>query len=98
MTVTIFLVSLMGAMAIGVPVAFSLILCGIPLMAYLGLYDRQPRAQKVLAAAAPVASVVVNVACTVSTPSFASSTIVSPLSLTEYVSSPPSPASRSAPP
>jgi TRAP-type transport system large permease protein len=48
MTVTIFLVSLMGAMAIGVPVAFSLIVCGIALMAYLGIYDSQIVAQKIL--------------------------------------------------
>jgi tripartite ATP-independent transporter DctM subunit len=47
-TVTIFLVSLMGAMAIGVPVAFSLIVCGIALMAYLGIYDSQIVAQKIL--------------------------------------------------
>ncbi len=48
MTVTIFLVSLMGAMAIGMPVAFSLIVCGIALMAYLGIYDSQIVAQKIL--------------------------------------------------
>ena len=48
MTVTIFLVSLMGAMAIGVPVAFALIVCGIALMAYLGIYDSQIVAQKIL--------------------------------------------------
>jgi tripartite ATP-independent transporter DctM subunit len=48
MTVTIFLVSLMGAMAIGVPVAFSLVICGITLMAYLGIYDSQIVAQKIL--------------------------------------------------
>ena len=48
MTVTIFLVSLMGAMAIGVPIAFSLIICGIALMAYLGIYDSQIVAQKIL--------------------------------------------------
>ena len=48
MTITIFLVSLMGAMAIGVPVAFSLVICGITLMAYLGIYDSQIVAQKIL--------------------------------------------------
>ena len=48
MTVTIFLISLMGAMAIGVPVAFSLIICGIALMAWLGIYDSQIVAQKIL--------------------------------------------------
>ena len=48
MTVAIFLVSLMGAMAIGVPVAFSLIVCGIALMWHLGIYDSQIVAQKIL--------------------------------------------------
>ena len=38
----------MGAMAIGVPVAFSLIICGIALMAWLGIYDSQIVAQKIL--------------------------------------------------
>ena len=35
-------------MAIGVPVAFSLIICGIALMAWLGIYDSQIVAQKIL--------------------------------------------------
>ena len=48
MTVTIFLVSLLGAMAIGMPVAFALIVCGIALMWYLGIYDSQIVAQKIL--------------------------------------------------
>jgi len=48
MTVTIFLLSLMGAMAIGVPVAFALVVCGIALMWHLGIYDSQIVAQKIL--------------------------------------------------
>lgn len=48
MTVTIFLLSLLGAMAIGMPVAFALIVCGIALMWYLGIYDSQIVAQKIL--------------------------------------------------
>jgi tripartite ATP-independent transporter DctM subunit len=48
MTVTVFLASLMGAMAIGLPVAFALIACGIALMAHLGIYDSQIVAQKLL--------------------------------------------------
>ena len=48
MTVLIFLGSLMGAMAIGMPVAFTLIVCGIALMAHQGLYDTQIVAQKIL--------------------------------------------------
>jgi tripartite ATP-independent transporter DctM subunit len=41
MTVAVFLFSLCGAMALGVPVAFSLIVCGLALMAYLGIFDTQ---------------------------------------------------------
>ena len=48
MTVTIFLLSLLGAMAIGMPVAFALVVCGIALMWYLGIYDSQIVAQKIL--------------------------------------------------
>ena len=48
MTVTIFLLSLLGAMAIGMPVAFALIVCGIALMTWLGIYDSQIVAQKIL--------------------------------------------------
>jgi tripartite ATP-independent transporter DctM subunit len=48
MTVTVFLVSLLGAMAIGMPVAFALIVCGIALMWHLGIYDSQIVAQKIL--------------------------------------------------
>ena len=48
MTVAIFLLSLMGAMAIGVPVAFALVICGIALMWHLGIYDSQIVAQKIL--------------------------------------------------
>ena len=48
MTIIVFLVSLMGAMAIGMPVAFTLVACGIALMAYLGIYDSQIVAQRIL--------------------------------------------------
>jgi tripartite ATP-independent transporter DctM subunit len=54
MTVIIFLFSLCGAMALGMPVAFSLIVCGISLMAWMvhiGIYpafDAQVIAQKML--------------------------------------------------
>ena len=41
MTITVFLVSLCGAMAMGIPVAISLLICGIALMAYLGQFDTQ---------------------------------------------------------
>ena len=45
MTLVVFLVSLIGAMAIGVPVAFALIFCGIVLMEYLGMFNTQIIAQ-----------------------------------------------------
>jgi TRAP-type transport system large permease protein len=41
MTVAVFLFSLCGAMAIGIPVAFALIVCGLALMWHLGIFDSQ---------------------------------------------------------
>jgi TRAP-type transport system large permease protein len=41
MTVAVFLVSLCGAMALGMPVAFSLIVCGLALMLSMGIFDSQ---------------------------------------------------------
>jgi tripartite ATP-independent transporter DctM subunit len=51
MTVTIFLVSLCGAMAIGMPIAFSLIVCAVCLMLWLGVYDTQIIAQNMIVGA-----------------------------------------------
>jgi tripartite ATP-independent transporter DctM subunit len=48
MTVSIFLGALLGPMALGVPIAFALILSGVALMLYLGLFDAQIVAQNVL--------------------------------------------------
>ncbi|RVH38619.1 TRAP transporter large permease subunit [Sinorhizobium meliloti] len=48
MTVSIFLGALLGPMALGVPIAFALILSGMALMLYLGLFDAQIVAQNVL--------------------------------------------------
>jgi len=48
MSAFIFLGSLFGAMAIGVPVAFSLMVCAIALMWFLGLMDAQILAQKLI--------------------------------------------------
>ena len=48
MTIAVFLFSLLGAMAIGMPIAFALIVCGIALMAYLGIFDSQIVAQNVI--------------------------------------------------
>ena len=41
MTVAVFLISLCGAMATGLSVAFSLVICGIVLMLYMGIFDSQ---------------------------------------------------------
>lgn len=51
MTVTIFLVSLCGAMFIGMPVAFSLLVCGVSLMAYLGQFNTLILAQNLVSGA-----------------------------------------------
>lgn len=48
MTIAVFLFSLCGAMAIGVPVAFSLIVCGLALMLYMGIFDSQIVALKLI--------------------------------------------------
>jgi len=51
MIVAIFLGSLLGLMAIGMPVAFALMLSGIAMMAYLGYFDAQLLAQNMLSGA-----------------------------------------------
>ncbi|HEV7255766.1 MAG TPA: TRAP transporter large permease subunit [Mesorhizobium sp.] len=51
MTILVFLVSLLGAMAIGVPVAFALIFCGIALMTYGGIFDTQIVSQRMITGA-----------------------------------------------
>ncbi|WLR95564.1 TRAP transporter large permease [Shinella zoogloeoides] len=48
MTVTIFLGALLAPMALGVPIAFALIISGVALMMYLDLFDAQIVAQNVL--------------------------------------------------
>ncbi|MFM7344831.1 MAG: TRAP transporter large permease, partial [Tagaea sp.] len=48
MTVVVFLVALMGSMAIGMPVAFSLVVTGVALMTWQDIYDTQIVAQKIL--------------------------------------------------
>jgi tripartite ATP-independent transporter DctM subunit len=47
-TVLVFLVSLVAAMAIGMPVAFALLVCGVALMLWLGLFDSQILAQNLI--------------------------------------------------
>ncbi|TXI71326.1 MAG: TRAP transporter large permease subunit [Limnohabitans sp.] len=48
MTITIFLVSLIGAMALGVPIAFSLLVCGVALMWHMDMFDAQILAQNLM--------------------------------------------------
>ena len=48
MTITIFLVSLLAAMALGVPIAFSLLFCGAALMWHLNMFDAQILAQNLI--------------------------------------------------
>jgi tripartite ATP-independent transporter DctM subunit len=48
MTVAVFLFSLLGAMALGVPIAYALLLCGVALMVHLGNFDAQILAQNLV--------------------------------------------------
>jgi TRAP-type transport system large permease protein len=48
MTIAIFLLSLLAAMAIGMPIAFALLLSGAALMWHMGMWDSQILAQNVL--------------------------------------------------
>lgn len=45
MTISVFLFSLLGCMAIGMPIAFALLLCGVALMFHLDMFDAQIVAQ-----------------------------------------------------
>jgi tripartite ATP-independent transporter DctM subunit len=47
-TITIFLAALLGAMAIGVPIAFSLLACGAALMWHMNSFDPQILAQNTI--------------------------------------------------
>jgi TRAP-type mannitol/chloroaromatic compound transport system permease large subunit len=51
MTVAVFLVSLVGAMAIGMPIAFALLICGVALMFHLDMMDGQIVAQNLIGGA-----------------------------------------------
>lgn len=51
MTLLVFIASLLGAMAIGVPVAFALMFCGVTLMWYMGMFNSQIIAQNMIAGA-----------------------------------------------
>jgi tripartite ATP-independent transporter DctM subunit len=48
MTITIFLGALLAAMALGVPIAFSLLFCGAALMWHLNMFDAQILAQNTI--------------------------------------------------
>lgn len=48
MTIAVFLGSLLGAMALGIPIAFALLVCGVALMWHLDLFDAQILAQNVI--------------------------------------------------
>jgi tripartite ATP-independent transporter DctM subunit len=48
MTVVVFLASLIGAMALGMPVAFALLVCGVALMTWQGIFDSQILAQNLI--------------------------------------------------
>uniref|UniRef100_U4V1J9 TRAP transporter large permease protein n=1 Tax=Brucella intermedia 229E TaxID=1337887 RepID=U4V1J9_9HYPH len=49
MTLVVFVGSLLSAMAIGVPIAFSLMFCGVVLMWYMGMFNTQIIAQNMIA-------------------------------------------------
>src|SRR4051812_49755874 len=48
MTIAVFTLSLLGAMALGMPIAFALIVCGIALMYQLDIFDSQIVAQNII--------------------------------------------------
>jgi len=47
-TITIFLSSLLGAMALGMPIAFALLICGVALMFHMDMFDSQILAQNLI--------------------------------------------------
>ena len=48
MVITVFLASLLGAMALGMPIAFALIVCGVALMMQMNMFDAQLIAQNTI--------------------------------------------------
>ena len=48
MTIVVFLGSLLAAMALGIPIAYALLLCGVALMWHLNLFDAQILAQNLI--------------------------------------------------
>lgn len=48
MTVAVFMLSLCGAMALGMPIAFALLVCGVALMLHLGMFDARILSQNLI--------------------------------------------------
>ena len=48
MTIAVFTFSLLGAMALGMPIAYALLVCGVALMLYMDIFDAQIVAQNVI--------------------------------------------------
>ena len=48
MTILVFISSLLGAMAIGMPIAFALLACGVAMMLWMGIFDAQVIAQNLI--------------------------------------------------
>ena len=48
MTIAVFTLSLLGAMALGMPIAFALLICGVALMHSLDIFDAQIVAQNII--------------------------------------------------
>src|SRR5215208_4887274 len=48
MTILVFVGSMLGAMALGMPIAYALLICGVALMFYLDMADAQIVAQNVI--------------------------------------------------
>ncbi len=48
MTIAVFLGSLLAAMALGIPISFSLLLCGVALMWHMDMFDAQILAQNLI--------------------------------------------------
>ncbi|QDY71579.1 TRAP transporter large permease [Qingshengfaniella alkalisoli] len=51
MTLVVFVGTLLGSMAIGLPVAFALMFCGVILMSYMGMFNTQIVAQQMISGA-----------------------------------------------
>lgn len=48
MTVAVFMLSLCGAMVLGMPIAFALLVCGLALMVHLGMFDARILTQNLI--------------------------------------------------